>query len=527
MVAPTARKPAGVHPYAGRDLPWLLGMQARVRSDAPFLIWEPFEGNPQRWSFATFAEHVECVAANLFARGVRTADAVLIHADNCPEFLLSWFACARLGAVAVTTNTRSSADELRYFIEHSRAQVAITQAPLLGLVSECGPELRWTACIGDCGDAERTFRFARLLEASSQPAPERHADPALPISVQYTSGTTSRPKGVVWTHANALWAAQTNARHCELTPGDVAMIALPLFHTNAMGYSTLGSLWAGGAIVLSPKFSASRFWATSIGNGCTWASLVPFVTAALQEQSTPDHNYRFWAIGASDPPSLPDKFGVKFVGWWGMTETVSHCIVDYHHMPGEPGSMGYVAPEYEVDVRDEETGASISAAGGDRVGRLFVRGIAGVSLFLEYFDDPHATAAAFDADGWMDTGDIVVLRGDGNLIFSDRAKDMLKVGGENVAASEIERVIVALEEVSEAAVVGKPHPLLNEVPVAFVVPTHRSVGLEAKIMARCASMLADFKRPVEVILVDDLPRSLLNKVAKRELRLRLIEKGSA
>lgn len=527
MVAPTARTPAGVHPYTGRDLPWLLRMQARVRNDATFLIWEPFEGNPQRWSFATFAEQVECVAANLFARGVRKADAVLIHTDNCPEFLLAWFACARLGAVAVTTNTRSSADELRYFIEHSRAQVAITQVSLRALVSECGPNLRWIACIGDCGDAECTFRFERLLAAPSQPAPERKSDPTLPIAVQYTSGTTSRPKGVVWTHANALWAAQTNARHCEITASDVAMIALPLFHTNAMGYSTLGSLWAGGAIVLTPKFSASRFWATSIRNGCTWASLVPFVTAALREQSTPDHNYRFWAIGASDPPSLPEKFGVKFVGWWGMTETVSHCIVDNHHLPGQPGSMGYVAPEYEVDVRDERTGASIAAAEGGGVGRLFVRGIAGVSLFLEYLEDPDATAAAFDADGWMDTGDIVALHRDGNITFSDRAKDMLKVGGENVAASEIERVIVSLPDVSEAAVVGKPHPLLSEVPVAFVVPVRRSAGLEEKIMECCASLLADYKRPVAVILVDDLPRSLLNKVAKRELRARLTEKDSA
>lgn len=525
MVAPTARKPAGIHPYAGRDVPWLLQTQAYVRGDATFLIWEPFDGESRRWSFAAFASQVERVAANLHARGVRQADAVLIHSDNCPEFLLAWFACARLGAIAVTTNTRSSVDELRYFIDHSRVKAAVTQTALLSLVSECGPDLEWIACIGGCDQADKLFNFEALFAAAAPTAPDRARDPTLPISVQYTSGTTSRPKGVVWTHANALWAAQTNARHCELTAADVAMVVLPLFHTNAMGYSTLGSLWAGGAIVLAPRFSASRFWATSIRNGCTWASLVPFVAAALREQETPPHNYRFWAIGASDPPSLPEKFGVKFVGWWGMTETVSHGIVDLHHMPGKPGSMGYVAPEYEIDVRDEESGASIAVTEGVAAGRLYVRGVVGVSLFLQYLHDPEATAAAFDADGWMDTGDIVVLHADGNLSFSDRAKDMLKVGGENVAASEIERVIIGLEDVSEAAVVGKPHPLLNEVPVAFVVPVRRSEGLERKVMDHCASLLADFKRPVDVIVVDDLPRSLLNKVAKRELRARLEKEG--
>ncbi|BBE32506.1 ATP-dependent acyl-CoA ligase [Sphingosinicella microcystinivorans] len=520
MVARTARKPPKFHPYLGKDICWLLDMQAQERGDRTFLIWQPPEDDAVRWTYREFAERVDAVTRSLIMRGVREADPVLIHLDNCPEFLFAWFACAKIGAVAVTTNTRSSADELSYFIDHARVRFAVTQQSLLPLVEGCGPELGWIACVGLDAAQHGAFPFEDLY------APEvgvllPYHDPLTPVSVQYTSGTTSRPKGVVWTHANALWAAQINARHCELRETDVGLIILPLFHTNALGYSVLGTLWAGGSVVLTPKFSRRRFWDISTRNGCTWASLFPFVATALQDVETPEHCFRFWAIGLADVPAFEEKFRLKIAGWWGMTETVSHPIQSYLHLRGMPGAMGVPAPEYEIDVRGED-GNSVEPTEDGAAGRLFIRGVPGISLFLEYLNDPEATDGCFDANGWMDTGDIVNVRSDGQLIFGDRAKDMLKVGGENVAASEIERVVVAMDEVAEAAVVGKAHDFLGEVPVVFVIPSGSVVsGLEEKVRARCESLLADFKVPREVILTDALPRSLMNKVAKKELRERL------
>jgi crotonobetaine/carnitine-CoA ligase len=520
MVARTARKPPKLHPYLGKDIDWLLDMQARERGDRVFLIWQPPEDDAVRWTYGEFAERVDAVARSLIARGVRKSDPVLIHLDNCPEFLFAWFACAKIGAVAVTTNTRSSADELSYFIEHARVRFAVTQQSLLPLVEACGRVLGWIACVG-LDKAERcAFPFEELYAPEVGILLPCH-DPLTPVSVQYTSGTTSRPKGVVWTHANALWAAQINARHCELGEADVGLIVLPLFHTNALGYSVLGTLWAGGSVVLTPKFSRRRFWDISTANGCTWASLFPFVASALQDVETPEHRFRFWAIGLADVPAFAEKFRLKIAGWWGMTETVSHPIQSYLHLQGMPGAMGVPAPEYEIDVRDED-GVSVEPTDDGASGRLFIRGVPGISLFLEYLNDSEATDGCFDADGWMDTGDIVKVRSDGQLVFGDRAKDMLKVGGENVAASEIERVIVAMDEVAEAAVVGKGHDFLGEVPVVFVIPSgSASTGLEERVRARCEAFLADFKVPREVILTDALPRSLMNKVAKKELRARL------
>jgi crotonobetaine/carnitine-CoA ligase len=204
------------------------------------------------------------------------------------------------------------------------------------------------------------------------------------------------------------------------------------------------------------------------------------------------------------------------MGWWGMTETVTQGIVAEPYQHNRPGSMGHPSPFYDIEVRRED---GKPAAAGE-TGQLFIRGVPGVSLFLEYLEDPDATAAAFDPGGWFITGDVVRLEDDGSLTFSDRAKDMIKVGGENVAASEVEVVIRGLPHVQDVAVVGQPHLLLDEVPVAFVIAAggRDPELLRQSIFTSCASELARFKVPWDVIFVDELPRSLLEKVAKAELR---------
>ncbi len=320
---------------------------------------------------------------------------------------------------------------------------------------------------------------------------------------------------MLWSHANALWGAQLCARHEDLRAEDVHLVHLPLFHTNAQVYSVAASLWVGATVVLLPKFSVSRFWPVSLRHGCTWTSMVPFCVRALMGQPLPErHSYRHWGSGVCEPPT-DAHFGVKTIGWWGMTETVSHGTIGSAHRANAPMSMGRPAAGYEIHVLDAD-GAPVAPG---QTGDLYVRGQRGVSLFLEYFNDPAATAAAFREDGLFITGDRVRLGEDGALYFADRAKDMLKVGGENVAASEIERVIALVPGVAEAAVVAKKHPMLDEVPVAFVIPGPQAGDdLAARIVAACTAQLADFKRPHEVRLVDSLPRATLEKVAKAKLR---------
>jgi crotonobetaine/carnitine-CoA ligase len=392
--------------------------------------------------------------------------------------------------------------------------------------------LRWLAVTShDSGEAPvHVPEAAGRFEALDGEAPPRRApDPLAPCSVQYTSGTTARPKAVLWTHANALWGARINAAHEDLRAQDVHLVYLPLFHTNAQAYSVLASLWAGATCVIQPRFSASRFWPASIRYRCTWTSLIPFCVKALMTQERPaTHHYRWWG-SAVCAPATDALFGVPTLGWWGMTETITHGIVGSLHLPNTPLSIGRPAPEYEIAVIEDDTlpvrEARAIAPGG--TGHLFIRGVRGLSMFQEYLGNAAATREAFDADGWFRTGDRVNLLEDGSIQFGDRDKDMLKVGGENVAASEIERVILVVPGVHECAVVAQKHPMLDEVPVAFVLPAAGAApDLAEKVAAACAAQLADFKRPAEVRLVAELPRSTLEKIAKAELRRILATDGA-
>jgi crotonobetaine/carnitine-CoA ligase len=313
-----------------------------------------------------------------------------------------------------------------------------------------------------------------------------------------------------------------NAVHEALTPDDVHLVYLPLFHTNAQAYSVLATLWAGASAVIQPKFSASRFWSVAAKHRCTWTSTIPFCIRALMEIERPkQHSFRLWGSGVSEPPT-DAQFGVKTIGWWGMTETMTHGIVGEVSQPNPPLCIGRAASEYEIRILGEDGRA---AAPGE-TGELSIRGIPGVSLFKEYLHNPEATAASYDEAGYFKTGDRVTLLDHGFIKFADRSKDMLKVGGENVAASEIEQAIMTLPEVAEVAVVGKQHKMLDEVPVAFVLPRAGLGGappdLAERVLATCRAKLASFKVPVEVLLVDALPRSTLEKIAKAELRKRLL-----
>jgi carnitine-CoA ligase len=502
---------------AGRTIDWLLETQARAKPAKAFFTWEPFSGKSQVWTYAHFAAATLRVAGGLRRSGVGAGTFVLIHLDNCPEYLLSWFACAHLGAIAVCTNTRSTFDELTHAANHSGAQFAITQPNLAAVVSAAMPAAKNIWVIADedsVSPQEKRNQFERLLEESASAPADGSALGA--AFVQYTSGTTGRPKGVVFTHSNALWAAKVSAQHEGLTTSDVHLVYLPLFHINAIGYSVLACLWVGASFVLQPRFSASRFWRVSLRHRCTWASQISFALNALAGADVPAHYFRLWGAGICGHP-LEQRFGVPMLGWWGMTETVSHPIVGDVHVENRPRAIGWPAPEYEIAVVREDG----SAVQPQETGELLVRGIPGVSLFLRYLHDEAATASAFDPDGWFKTGDRVTVHSDGALSFADRAKDMLKVGGENVAASEIERVILTIPGVLEVAVVAGPHPLMVEVPVAFVIAKKDTVGIEGRILDTCRQQLSEFKVPRWVCIVPELPRAGLGKVAKHALRANL------
>jgi crotonobetaine/carnitine-CoA ligase len=500
----------------GRDVGWLAERWAEVDAARPFLTWAPVDGDPLMWTRGQFAAAVRQFASGLDARGVTTGDRVALLLPNCPELLVAWSAVASMGATAVCLDPRATADDLGYVAGHSDPRAVVASGGSAATAGRAMPTAD-VLDILDLGEHRHTLR-----PFSGDAMPRRPVAHDAPASIQYTSGTTARPKAVVWTQANCLWAGQVGAAHQGLTAADVNLLHLPLFHTNGLSYSFLSSLWSGGQVVLVPRFSASRFWDVSVRYAATWTSVVSFCVRALATQQAPErHAYRGWANSATLAPSATTG-GVPVIGWFGMTETVSHPVVGSPAHPDAEGTMGRPAPEYAVAVIDTDGHAVPPGGSGD----LLVRGERGVSLFAEYLGDADATGRAFTDDGWFRTGDRVRWEESGALTFVERDKDVLKVGGENVGAPEIERVLRGVVGVREAAVVGRRDPMLGEVPVAFVTVAEQSSWTGSALTEHCATLLTGPRRPREIRVVDDLPRSTLDKVAKARLRA-LLEEESA
>ena len=520
-IAPDA---AAAYQFSGQDIPWLVDHWAEHRGDHPFLVWEPKDGSDRTWTYSEFAAATRRVAAGLTGRGVGVGDMVLIHAENCPEAVIAWYACARVGAIAVTTNIRSVAAEVEYFISHTGCVGAITQPRFASLVSEAGPDLGWIVVTDDnsgvpagADELDHGFDAFSSLEGDAADAPERAADPMLPAGILFTSGTTSKPKAVVHTHANALWAAKVNPTNIELGADDTYLASLPFFHVNTQSWAIWSVLGTGATVVLQPRFSASRFWEVIAKHSVTHISLIPFVIKAAFEQGIPeDHTVKVGVFGLI-MPVLEEMMGMRVVAAYGMTELVTHCIRSnpWEHYPDM--AMGKVAPGYEYlivteDGRPAEVG---------EMGELWIRGIRGVSVCLEYFGNEEATGKFFDDDGWAHTGDVVRLLEDGNIRYCDRDKDALKVGGENVSAREVEDAVRTVPGLEDVAVVAKSHEMLDMVPVVFVVkgdPNADDEELSEQIIEACSANLADFKVPRAVYFVEEFPTAELGKVSKKDLR---------
>jgi crotonobetaine/carnitine-CoA ligase len=508
----------------GQDIPWLLDQWATHKPDHPALVWAPREGDGACWTWAELRRDVHRLAAGLTSRGITVGDKVVIHSENSPEMVLSWLACAALGAVGVTTNTKSVGAEMTYFAEHTEAVAGITQPQYAAMLAEAAPALRWIAVTpddsGEAPTADLTgldhVPFADLFGDEAAWTP-RDPDPLLPFGIMFTSGTTSRPKAVVHTHANAVWASRIGPRNIDLGTDDTYLIYPPFFHVNAQSWSFFSVLGVGATAVLMPKWSQSRFWPVIVEHGVTHVSVMPFAMGALGSPDKPkDHSLRVGVFGLI-MPDLDRMFGIDVYAAYGMTETVTHAITGKPSERLPVRSMGHVTPGYEIAVVDKDTG-ELCAEG--QTGELWVRGTRGIQLFLEYHRNDEANAKAFE-DGWFKTGDMVQMGPGGNVFYQERDKDLLKVGGENVSAKQVEDVVMTHPAVQSVAVVAKQHDFLSEVPVAFVIlrpGDHDRDTVAAEIVERCGGQLAGFKVPRAVYFVDAFPLGTLDKILKNKLR---------
>lgn len=469
---------------------------------------------------AELHQRVNALAAGLLDRGVRRGDVVALLMQNRPEFIELVYAVTRIGAAFLPLNVRLAPAEWEYILGHSEAVAVVADAELAPQVdSVLGAGVTTKLVVGD---TEGWHGYEELVGSHlGAHVPVVDVEGSALQRLMYTSGTTSRPKGVCISHANHLAKNLGMLIAFGLTHQDVTAIAGPLYHVGALDIGGLATLHAGGSLVLQHKFDALDLIGLMEQHRATSVWLAPaMVNAVLQEERLAQADLRSLRLIMSGGEKMPEARlkqirdvlpDVWFADAYGLTETVScDTFLPYETMHARLGSVGMPLAHVQVRVGDEQ-GADV--APGD-VGEVLLRG---PKVFSGYWRDPDATEKAF-VDGWFRTGDLGRLDEDGYLYIEDRKKDMIVSGGENIASPEVERVLYEHPDIVEAAVIGHADDRWGEVPHAFVVVRAGSALTPADVAEFCRARLAKFKVPAYTTIVDELPRTASGKVVKRELR---------
>jgi len=501
------------------DVNWF-GVLAHHAERTPERAITIFEGATTTYS--QMATQSTTLATGLYERGVRSGQVVGLLSYNCPEFLETVFAASYLGAIVMPINWRLAAPEVRYILEHSGAKALVCDEALLDLADDATKDLNssplkvciaadargdWTTIAGLRSGSANVGRFPVAADDTQR--------------LMYTSGTTGRPKGVMITHANLAWKNLAHLVEFGFNRDDLGLACGPLYHVGALDLTTTTLVAAGATTIVHRAFDAAAVVDEIEHSKVTTVWLAPAMVNAIM--ALPDVESRDLSSvrviingGEKMPIPLIERIQRTFPSAWfadayGLTETVSgDTFLDRANLITKLGSVGRPCLYLELEVWDEQ-GHPVAA--GDR-GEIVLRG---PKVFKGYWRDSEATDRAF-AGGWFHTGDIGVVDEDGYLFIVDRLKDMIVSGGENIAGSEVERVLYEHDAVLEAAVVGRPDERWGEVPVAFVVLRAGQSVTAENLIAHCASQLAKYKVPKDVNFLDALPRNPSGKVLKRELR---------
>ncbi len=486
----------------------------------PEKVMTAFEGDTI--TYEEMRARAVSLAGGLSERGVGHGDVVALLTYNCPEFLETIFATNYLGAIAMPINWRLAAPEVRYILDHSRARALVCDDSLLGLGDEAteGIEAELVrTCISPTTLPGWTSQDD--LRHNARGVPRVSAGPDDIHRLMYTSGTTGRPKGVMITHGNLAWKNLAHIIEFGFTSADLGLACGPLYHVGALDLTTTSLIAAGATTIIHPTFEATKVVDELERSRVTTVWLAPAMVNAIM--AVPDIERRDLSSvrviingGEKMPIPLIERIRRIFPSAWfadayGLTETVSgDTFLDRDSIVTKLGSVGRPCLYLELDIWDD-AGRSVPA--GER-GEVVMRG---PKVFRGYWRDPDATTSAF-AGGWFHTGDIGLLDDDGYLYIVDRLKDMIVSGGENIASSEIERVLYEHESVLEAAVVGRADDRWGEVPVAFVVLHPEAEANADALLEHCQGQLARYKVPKDITFLNALPRNPSGKVLKRELR---------
>ena len=483
------------------------------------------EADGRSWSYEEFNAAVNRTANMLLGRGIGKGDVVSLLLPNSAEYIIAYFACWKIGAIAGPVNSLLKTEEIEWVINNSESKLL--------LIGDTGGNPAGREGVGILPSIEFNDVEAATTGLSSELAETDVSENDEAIII-YTSGTTGKPKGCLLTHGNLIANARQITQWLGFGPEDRLLTIMPLFHMNAVTVTTMTALNAGGSTVVSPKFSASRFWdiiekygVTSFGSVATMLSMIlakadtetrrrgdSEISASPRHRVTPSQ-LRFAMCGSAPVPAevlkrFEETFGVLVIEGYGLSESTCRSTFNPPNTDRRPGSCGLPIGN-EMRVVDDED----NEVPDGTLGEIVLRG---PNIFKGYFRNPEATEKAF-AGGWFHTGDLAVLEADRYVKIKDRSKDIIISGGENISSIEVEDALYRHPAVLACAVVARPDPRWGETPLAFVeLKPGASVGAE-ELVAHCRSLLAGYKIPRE-IRFEPIPKTSTGKIQKFQLRER-------
>ena len=498
----------------------LVENQAEKYKDKPFLYWQD-----DTVSYSQINELTNKVANFLYDLGIRKGDKVSVYLPNMPEYVYLYLGIPKIGAVTGPVNALFKPREVKFVVGHSEAKALVTIPKLMPLVNGIKkdlPNLKHVIVIGE--PVEGTLNFTELMNKASAEAP-----PAVEIderedsaAILYTSGTTGFPKGVLQTHFNIRRNAEMIKDFLKAGEDYRFMLILPLFHVNAQIVTIMGPFTIGASCILTPGFSAQTHWETVAKYKASTFSCVPTVLSILlrmPHENLDLSSLKFIICGAAPLPvevfrEFEKTFNCKIVEGYGLTEGT--CASSVNPLPTETedkrkiGSIGIPLPGNEMKIVDND-GNDVPP---NTKGEIIVKGD---NIMKEYFKNPEANAETLKGD-WLYTGDIGYMDDDGFFYITDRKKDMIIRGGENIYPREIEEVLYSHPDVSLATVIGIRDKIYGELPKAFIVLKEGKSVSDEEIIEYCKKNLADFKVPKYVEFRDDLPKTPTGKIMKQPLR---------
>ena len=495
-----------------RSIPELLRQRVAATPDKIFLV---SEADNRQYFYKEFEAAVMRTARMLAAKGVSKGDVVSLLLPNSVEYVIAYFACWQIGALAGPINSLLKSQEIAYVISNSEARALLVNSEFLPLIETIRDELTTLRAI---------VTFDNEADATREQT--TGADPTVDIDADheaiiiYTSGTTGKPKGCLLTHGNVIANARQISSWLGFTAKDRLLTIMPLFHMNAVSVTTMSALYAGGSTVVSPKFSASRFWQiisdyqiTSFGSVATMLSMLLSTYPDGVPRELKTNQLRFAMCGSAPVPAevlrrFEEKFNCLVVEGYGLSESTCRSTFNPPDQRRRPGSCG-VPIGNEMRVVDEED----REVPDGELGEIVLRG---ENILKGYYKNDTANATAF-RNGWFHTGDIGYRDADGFYFIVDRKSDMIIRGGENIYPREIDEVLYQHPDIAAAAAVGVKDELYGEEVAAVVVLKPGANTTEQEVIDYCKTRLADFKCPKTVHFVEDIPKGPTGKLLKREL----------